>query len=521
MRKILFVMAAFALILGSCDEKVSGPDEQFAEVSFSVNEADFVTLKSSPGTPGNVPECSDLSMDFAVITIDGMDYTTEIFYANGKYVTQPLKILIGANVPEGANDSKIIKITRFLVYNGDKEDVVNATLIKAAPEDNSDYWDLVDPARRLDLEVTVEKFKKVEAAIDVLCFDPLYYQNFGFTWFKLELMTVKSLCFFGDICTGKLEQYMREASPYLPQTGNYDLAAVMRVSVYKMIIGEDEDYVFVADYNNWDNWIIPGVGDCMTVYWGDYDEKDEDYKIVLEVLLPVGNTLDYVEQYTWSFNDDAIGTADPSYPQTNMWGDDLDDGVVDFVVGECAYDKPDYTFAPHQNLPAGVLDMKVRLGTMGHYVDIQLTGDGTGYDIPVDGTWIGGWCGDKYANIGTYTWYDVKAYSSLKDLDFLTTNTNLEVNEIQKLNYLFNHIDDVIANFQYSPMGIDNGNAIQDAIWAITDGLSVSGTAADLAANANSYGAGYIPQPGEWAAVFFYDGNADKRIQIMFTVVDP
>jgi hypothetical protein len=38
---------------------------------------------------------------------------------------------------------------------------------------------------------------------------------------------------------------------------------------------------------------------------------------------------------------------------------------------------------------------------------------------------------------------------------------------------------------------------------------------------ANSNGAGYIPKPGEWAAVFFYTGEQGARPQIMFTVVDP
>ena len=516
------LLAAFALMLSSCNEKVSGPEEQYAEVSFSVNEASFVTLKGAPGTPGNVPECKDLSMDYAVITIDGEQYVTDIFHANGKYVTQPLKILMGVNDPEsGADDTKDITITEFLIYHGDKENINAENLIKAAPNSNSDYMDFVNPDRRLDLTIEVEKFKKVEAAIDVLCFDPLFYQNFGFTWFKLDLMTIKSLCFFGDICTGKLDQYMIDNSPYLGQEGKYDLAAIMKVSVYKMIVGEDDDYVYIADYNNWDTWNTPGEGDCMTVYWGDYDEKDENYKIVLEVLLPVGNTLAYVEQKTWMFNDDAIGTADLSYPQSNMWGENINDGVVDFVIGNCSYDKPDYEFAPHQNLPTGVMEMKVRLGTMGHYVDISLKALGSGYDIPVDETWIGGWCGDKYANIGTYTWYDVRAYSSLKDLDFLTINTNLTEVEIQKLNYLFNHIDDVINNFEYSPMDSDHGAVIQDAIWAITDGLIPGATAGALAANANAHGEGYVPQPGEWAAVFFYDGNVANRIQIMFTVVDP
>ncbi|TRX71570.1 hypothetical protein [Carboxylicivirga sp. M1479] len=515
MRKIVMLMAAFALILSSCNEKVSGPEEQFAEVSFSVNEADFVTLKGAPGTPGDFPECSDAPLKFAVIGIVGEaeDKIVEIFFANNKYVTQPFKILMGQD------ETTDITINKFLVYDAHPDN--GGVVVRAAPEFESDYWYFASPERRLDLVVTVEKFKKIEAAIDVLCFEDLFYENFGFTWFKLDLMTVKSLCFFGDICTGKLEQYIFDNSPYFGQAGNYDLAAIMQVSVYKKNLTDGEtEFSLVRTYTNAD-WNTPGVGDCMQVYWGDYDEKDEDYKLVLEVLLPIGDELTYVEQQTWMFNDDAIGTTDPTYPQTNMFDADTDDGVVDFVIGNCSYDDPDYTFLPHQNIPQGDLTMIVRGGFDGYYVGLEFTGaSSTGYDFLTNGTKLGGWCGDKFENIWLNTPYTVKAYSSLNIDPDLLSETHLDLLKIQKLNYLFNHIKDVIGDFDYSAPGT-YGNVIKNAIWSITDGVGVSGDAQSLRDNATSLGSGYIPKPGEWAAIFFYDGQEANRVQIMFTVVDP
>jgi hypothetical protein len=89
-----------------------------------------------------------------------------------------------------------------------------------------------------------------------------------------------------------------------------------------------------------------------------------------------------------------------------------------------------------------------------------------------------GWCIDKYHTMsaGTYTVYlqDPWDYDSSGDWDLV--------------NWILNHSDDP----KYSV------NEIQNAIWHITDGISVSGDAKDLADAAKAYGEGFRPSEGQW-----------------------
>ena len=43
-------------------------------------------------------------------------------------------------------------------------------------------------------------FEKAEYAIDVLCYIPAEWDNFGFEWFEVTEITLREQCFFGDIC---------------------------------------------------------------------------------------------------------------------------------------------------------------------------------------------------------------------------------------------------------------------------------------------------------------------------------
>ncbi len=534
MKKSILFVVVLAMIVASCKEESSNsPEEVYAEVSFSMTDADFVTLKSAPGEAGNVPECSDLSMDYAVIEIDDVEYKADIYEANGKYVTQPLKVMLGYE------DNDVLIVTKFLVYHGDKDDDVDDELVKAAPESGSDYYDLVDPDRALNLEITVKKFEKYEAAIDVLCFEDLYYENFGFTWFRLELMTVKSLCFFGDICTGKLyqyeyptaEPYLRygtdvetNVSPYLSQAGyssaNYDLAAVMKVVVSRF----DDDWTVVKTFTN-ENWEFPGEGNCMEVYWGDYDEVAESFKIDLYVLLPEGGSLTYQLIKSWVFTDEQYETV--SFPQEG------DDGVVDFVIGECAYDEPDYTFLPHMNLPQDAIYMHAvyrNYADPGFYWELSFTTDGSnsiggGYDFEASG--VGAWCGDYNNSLSSGSTTIVKAYCSYNLPEDVDNIGNLTTEKLAMLNWFVNNITSVIPDFDMEAPGATNGPIFQQVVWWITDGVSIpdDNSEADKLRDMLVSITEYIPTPGEWAAILFADpdavGDDDTRPQILFTVVDP
>jgi hypothetical protein len=340
MRKMVFILAVILLLIGSCNEKVQEPKEKTIEVSFSVDEVDFITLKSE-----SVPMCKDYGMDYAVFYIDGLgEFITEIYMANGKLVTQPLKIIIG-DLPNQSFD-----VTSFLIYsdmqNDGSFDKIDDEIVRAAPLPGSKYYEFVQSGNPLDVTIVVDAFKKKEVLIDVLCFDDLQYENFGFNWFELSLVKVRSQCWFGDICVDNLAAF--EGSWYELQDNGLqiDMPAIMKIEVLKAVEDGNGNYPnnplydLLITHINVDEEVDPkwyGDGQCLEVYWPDDEDETEQFVFKLYVLLPVpdghgGYNMEFVFQKLFAFYDDDA-------PSTHNQGQSEDDGVVDFVLGGC-FDAP-------------------------------------------------------------------------------------------------------------------------------------------------------------------------------------
>ncbi|MBS2212852.1 hypothetical protein KEM09_15650 [Carboxylicivirga mesophila] len=359
MRKIVVVIATLVLVLGACKENVSSPVENSAEFSIGISEADFVTLKSAPlGVEDYIPTCNEsLSLDYAKVTFDigkgDETVTIPIFKVAGKYVTQPVKINM-----ETA-ESIQVTISEFLVYNmGDDGeidedlslDISDDVLVKATPHgvfggsNNSAYFQFINPNNGLRT-ITLNKFTKEEIVIDVLCYDDLVYDNFGFVWFNINAITVRSQCWFGDICVA--DKTLFEGSVYEQQQNGLqiDMPAIMKIDVLRFIgnglgdYGPDMNWEFLYSYNNmgtFGNGGENGEGDCMTIAWPDNDDIDELFRFDLYVYLPdINKQFDYRFQNSYSFyNNEAPNTGD--------------DGVVDFVIGSC-FSEPFIIIIPPDN----------------------------------------------------------------------------------------------------------------------------------------------------------------------------
>lgn len=491
MKKILLLITTVAVLFTACnkDEQkdvVAAQGQAETSIEFKIEQTGF-------DFKNEVPQCSDLSMDyvkFAVLDSTGAEttYKSLIYTVNDELLTQVIKL--------SAAD---YTLTSFLVYNdaGTPEDESDDVIVRAAPEPNSEYWDLM--VNKLDLAFTVDAFFKKQIEIDVLCYEELFYQEFGFTWFNFNDVRIERQCFFGDICTGKLDDYIGSDYELQPEGLQMDMPAIFELKVYKND-GEDGPELL----RTFSNYSYLGVGQCLEVYWPNRLDEVEEFIFELWVLLPSGDTFEYRLINTWTF-------LDENGPEAG------DDGVVEFVIGSCQYEDSDYIFPFWMNLPVEPFNMHVGTqhspGVMTTYFDITLSGIGAGYDIGNETYGI--WCGDKDNTIGLGSNHTVIALNSLATV--LPADLTLTRDQINNINYFFNALPNLIPDFDYFNTAADWSD-IQNTIWAIAGDITPTGTALDYYNHVMLYGPDYEVPPGGWAAILFWE---KPEVQLVFIVVDP
>lgn len=476
---LLFSIAAMLVFVTSCNkDKENQQNLSEAEFEFKIEQTDN-------GFKSDIPECNDLNMDYVKFAINGETYKSLIYYVNNEYLTQVVKLPVGDYV-----------LTSFLVYNdngtpGNEDDDI---LIKASPEPNSMYWDLM--TNRLDLAFTVDPFYKKQITIDVLCFEDLFYEEFGFTWFNFNDIKIERQCFFGDICTGKLSDFEGSLYEQQPESLQMDMPAIFEIRMYR----NDETNPFRV----FSNEEFLGVGQCLEVYWPNEMNVEEEFRFELWILLPSGPGFEYRHIHDWTFTDDDS-------PATGY------DGVTDFIIGSCNLQGADYEFPFWMDLPVDEFNLTVGTtgspGTMGTYYDITLSGIGEGYDI--GNQTYGIWCGDKDQTITSGQTYTMEALNSLSNV--LPGNLTLTREQIDYMNFFFNELPQLVPGFDYNDMS-PYWQDIQNTIWAIAGDITPTGQAAVWYAHVMDHGSGYEVPPGGWAGILFWD---NPHVQLIFIVVDP
>jgi len=484
-KTILFLFAVALLGFTACNkdkETEQAPAESSFE--FKIEQTNFFK-----GSDNDVPECSGLNMDYVVFDLGGTTYTTDLYTVNGEILTEVIKLPIGN-----------YQLTSFLAYNnnGTPNDLTDDVLVKASPAPNSEYWDLMD--NKLNLDIVVEAFYKKQIEVDVLCFEDLYYESFGFTWFELNDIKIERQCFFGDICTGCYVDFEGSLYEQQPEGVQMDMPAIFQVKVFKE--GEN-DPIRVFDNTEW-----LGVGSCLEVYWPNNLNEEENFTFELWVLLPSGDSFDYQLITVWDVQDE--------------FGPDAgNDGVVDFVIGSCQYQNSDYNFPYWMNLPEDEFTMVTGNsvpGSNGTYFDVTFSGLGDGYYL-ANGT-FGVYCGDHSNSINLNTTYtNVTAYNSLSTN--LPANFPLTSDETVFVNYFFNNIGDYIDGWDYE--NPTNWELVQNVIWGITDAdtFTPTGEALTILNDVLVNGAGYVVPPGGYAGIILWDTGSNPAIQMLFTVIDP
>ncbi len=486
MKRLFLLAGVAALILSSCTQDLPEMDQN------APREVIFNT--SGDGLLKADGDCA-LEADYASITISGVTYTAATFVVNEVLYTQAIKL-----------DPGTYTLEEFVLYNDNDtpEDTSDDLVVSAAPHTGAPFADLVVNA--LDYQFDVEAFLKIEIEVGTLCYEESTHDDFGFVWFKPNITPVKTKWFFGDFCTKFFEDYT--GSSYENQTNGLqiDMPAIYQMELW--LNGE-----LVTIYSN--DTILYNFGEApLPIHFVDHPATTEEYELKLNVLVKVGDNFEYKYFASFFFTDDGDITTDIGVGPG-------DDGVYDFVIGNClvADTDTDFALAPYMNLPeTGTLHVgnQYAPGSQGGYLDVELLGIGSGYDIP-ENTMMESYCFDRGITINLGGSYPVNVYSSLYP-ELMPPNMD---KPWDKLNWLVNHLEQ-FPGYTWSDF--------QQAMWILEDptwgGGARSGVPPktsitdDMVTAANLNGAGYVPLPGGWAAVSFDHINSPD-IQTVFVIVDP
>ncbi len=537
MKKLDFLKIVIGLFLGlvifSCNKDDSNIvlTEQLEkqEVVFDVNNFLPNTLsskgmynaKENGDSPNDdsVPNCLDMEPGYVDVTIIGPNQIPTTYMLNlvtlaNKTETEVLKLTPGVYI-----------VTDFVVRAAD------GTLLWASPEEGS-YYELLWDLTGVDLEFVVPVFDKLRVEIDVLCYRPYDYENFGFVWFKYAVTEIHTVCFYGDICTKFFEEWHTYQSdlrnPYSLQAYmGYDFPAIFKVIV------RNEAGAIVNDLEQNSNAENYGIGQPLCIEYPDQVEIDgEIFTFEIYLIMPDGSErLIYVN----TFDDTAM--ADAGNPD----GFGGTDGIFDFVIGNCTYDDDDPTndadieLLPWIPIPESA-DMSIRgsvdplsseliYATFTNILPMPIPG------IIEDGEEYNTLCGEEFVPINPNFDYRVMFYSSM-DRELPNPNApgpNPYFPEEYldypwgSINWLANHCEEqaILYGWDY----------VQYALWYIigeaTGVPSVKGVNNPLAQDAMA-NAGFIPTVGDYACILVKPVSIingpralEDPIQLLLLRVDP
>jgi hypothetical protein len=484
---ILIILAALTLF--TCQKKESDPLAQ-QDVFFSAVQVDpGAGLKSTDDWDW---QCQDLDPVYAKIKIGTTEanakyYTPAVFRLDGKLYTQAIKLDPGTHT-----------VYEFLVMDdmgngiGDDDEIYMAT-----PENGATFSEYSEPD--VPFDITVTAFAKTEVDVEVLCFQDKYYLEFGFEWFAITEIVVREQCFFGDFCVEDPAEYL--GSDYENQSTGLmiDMPAIFQIRAYK-----EGAPLPNSPFSNASVELGWGVGHVLCVQYPDNLNADQEvFTFELWVYVKIGSGFGFKHFHTWTFMDEEMIEAG-------------DDGVVDFVLGNCNFTEPDLLLPPYQNLPPlAILDLgfPATPGYWSIYVDdVNPAGQ---YDLPTDET-LSGWCGDFNHQMGPGT-HTVNVFSSLNSSEW-PNGIPIIPEQIAMVNWLFNNLDSYAIEFD--GMTDAEGDVIQSALWKVLSGVPTSGLALQMANDAFTHG-DYVPLPGDMAAVLFMKTNLPLSFQLSFTILEP
>jgi len=183
------VALTIVFAFSSCEKQVTKDTSDLAEVSFLIDNVTNTMVKKVTGEP----------RDGALECVDGATATRVMLEILPFGTGDPLSFDLDVLALEDGNQTEVVKlppgthtISSFVVYDGE-------TPIYAAPMEGSEYQMMFDlDGAPKDFETVA--FMKNKVTIEVLCYRPYDYEEFGFNWFEFAPIEIKTVCFFGNIC---------------------------------------------------------------------------------------------------------------------------------------------------------------------------------------------------------------------------------------------------------------------------------------------------------------------------------
>jgi hypothetical protein len=499
MRKLLMLLATALMIFimpGCKKDQSSNSSLSTYDVQFNINSVtQNGNLKSA--AYDTIICDTGLLASYVVYKIDGGPFDTiPVFYVGNIPWTNTIKLTAGQHV-----------LDEFIVYSDNntpsKSDDI---IIWATPHSGSAWAGYVTTP--LNQTFTVVSDKKNSIKMDVVCFQPAAFTNFGFTYFSLNQIIIRQQWFFGDFCIKDASQYT--GSDYTHQsnwvtTGYIDAPAIFRIDVLR-------NNVLQNSFTNDDaahQW-----GGKVSVTYGDIKNQVDQFTFNLYILVRQGTAFNFVLFYTWTFNDIS------NIPRGS-------DNVTDFILGSCydPYNPPQLILAPYINLPPTAdytIGPQYAPGTLGMYVDAILSNVPAGY-VFGNGMYASD-CADHQTLINVGQLYHMTVYSSLYP-SLLPPFAQSQAGKWAKINWVFNHLNYFPGYHWYD---------VQQLVWEYDavawngqpDGgvPALTALAQTMKTQADLLGVNYVPPPGGYAAVIFIEQGTPPttpNIQTMFIQYDP
>jgi len=291
-----------AVVLFSCKkDKQESASQQ--EVSFQANQ--IIPDGGLKSTSAFDVECSTTEPSNAHIVIGGVSYDPGVYRVDGILYTQAIKL-----------DAGSYTVTEFFLYKDLGPAGYDALdeIVMATPEAGSPYAVYTTPD--LPHNFAVSAFAKTQVPMQVLCFAPEVYTDFGFGWFTIGEVILREACFFGDICITNPALYAN--SLYATNGVNVDEVAVTQV-----IVKRNGVEVPSSPFNNVATY---AAGAPLCVQYPDYVGQVDNFTFELQVWVPSA----VAGIFAWQTY--ATLTAVDAVPITGIGTQ----GVFDYAIGTCS-----------------------------------------------------------------------------------------------------------------------------------------------------------------------------------------
>jgi hypothetical protein len=511
MKKIsLILLGLMAVVfITSCNKtEDTTPQASAAELSFNIEAG------QNPGGLKETPCISaNKSGNYVMVKLlktgetTAVDYRLEVFYIGDVPYTNTIKLAPGAYT-----------VQEFAMWNDGLATGSPAKIIAAGVHSTATYAPLINPNSWLTRPLTITAFQKNTMSIELVCYDEAHYADFGFEYFTLDQTVIREQNFFGDFCIKEVKDYNGEYaanSPYVTVLGGagnilLDLPAIFMIKVYR-------DNVLTGTFDNND---ASKIYSPLKVTYADRIGVTDVFKFELYIMVRVGASYDYVLFNTWTKND-----AETIVPVVGAG----QDGVVDFVLGNCVQSGSDLVIPPWMNLPETCAYQMVAPtyapGLKGGYVDATLGVTGGIHDFDFKSDTYASYCANRTVSINWIP-YTMNVYSSLYKSK-LPTWAQADYSKWEKMNWIINHLD-WYSGYSWSDL--------QQAMWILEDPTwngsaegnvpAITTIGIKMVSDANTYGGNYKVPSGGWACIIFIDhnppGNATlPYTQTMFIKVDP